>query len=306
VAAAGLAAVIAIPSLLGGNSSSPSAAASASAAINGQQAATAASQTEALSAEQEAQKATATGAGSTSQGQPDAVPVTQPQVIRTGAVDLRVSGKRLNNVYDSASNDAAAVGGYVESSSTSVASSDSPSAMLVLRIPSASFQKVVGEIAGIGKVLSESTQGQDVTGTIINIDARIANLTAEESALRKLIGQAGTIPHILTVENQLFGVEEQIEELSGQQSSLANQVTYGTLSINLAATAAAPAKVTTPKPQNAFSQGAKLALHNTAASLHGIAIAVGAAFPALIVAALALVGFGLARRRRRPAVEAAK
>lgn len=277
--------------------------ASAAAAVNGQQAAAAAAQSQAHAAQKAARPAEQQ---SIPAGQPDAVPISGPQVIRTGTVDLSVSRSRLTDVYDTASNDAAAVGGYVASSSTSGTSGDDPSATLVLRIPSASFQTVANELGALGKVVSESTNGQDVTGTVINIDARIANLTAEESALRQLINRAGTIPQILTVENQLFGVEQQIEELSGQQSSLANQVTYGTLTVNLSAIVP-PVRPTPPKaPQNAFAQGARLALHNTAASLHDIAIAVGAAFPVLVVVALFLAGFGLARRRKRPAAEGAK
>lgn len=294
---AAAAAAASIPALLG-RASPPTATASATAAINGQQGATAAAQRKALVAQ--------AAFGSTPAGQPDAVPISQPQVIRTGSVNLTVPDKGLTEVYNTVGNDTAAAGGYVESSSTSGTTGAVPSAMLVLRVPSASFERVVNEIAGLGKVDSESTKGQDVTGTVINIDARIANLTAEEAALRQLINRAGTIPQILTVENQLFGVEQQIEELSGQQTSLANQVTYGTLTVSLSAPAVpiTPAK---PKvPQNAATEGAKLALHNTAASLHGIAIAVGAAFPALVVLALILIGLGVVRRRRRPAVEGAK
>lgn len=246
---------------------------------------------------------TGAASGGTS-AQQDSVPILAPHIIRTGSIYLRVPSNRLTSVYNVAANDAASVGGYVESSSTAGTSTGAPSATLRLRIPSGSFTKVVGEIAGLGKVLSESTQGADVTGAIVNIDARIANLEAEQNSLRALIKQAGTIPQILTVENQLFGVEGQIEQLSGQQSALADQVSFATLSVDLSARPA-PAKKPAPKPVvNAFTQGAKLALHNTAASLHGISLAVGAAFPVLLLAALVLGGMLLYRRRKRSTVPA--
>jgi hypothetical protein len=227
-----------------------------------------------------------------------------PHIIKTGTISLRVPTNRLTSVYNTASDDAASVGGYVESSSTAGKLTGTPTATLRLRIPSVSFARVVGEVAGLGKVLSESTQGADVSGTIVNIDARIANLAAEEKALRQLINQAGSIPQILTVENQLFGVEGQIEQLSGEQSALADQVSLATLSVSLTSRPA-PINKSAPKPVvNAFAQGARLALHNTAASLHGIAIAVGATFPALVLVALALAGVSLYRRRRQSAVAA--
>jgi hypothetical protein len=307
VAGAVLAGMLTIPSLVSGGSTSPSpgaestglssATSTTAPSFGGGQGLVAAS-----SAPVSGGAGSDRAAGTHGPAQTDGVPLLAPQIIKTGTVDLRVPANRLTSVYNTASNDAAEVGGYVDSSSTAGTLSGSPSATLRLRIPSASFARVVGEVAGLGKVLSESTQGDDVTGAIVNLDARIANLVAEEKSLRQLINQAGSIPQILTVENQLFSVEGQIEQLSGEQSAMADQVSFATLSVNLTA---APAPIKKAKPQavvNAFTQGAKLALHNSAASLHGIAIAAGAAFPALVLGALALVGVAFYRRRRRSAV----
>lgn len=304
---AALAAVVTVPSVLhGGGPTAGSSSAGAGMAQSGESTTTGPSG--GLGGQQSAVGAAAAPvhAASSNAGQLTDVPVVQPRVIRTGTLDLRVSGKQLTNVFDTAGNDAASAGGYVQSSSTSGSSGDNPSANLVLRVPSTEFEKLVGEIAGLGKVLSESTQGQDVTGAIININARIANLTAEETSLRQLITQAGSIPQILNVEDQLFGVEQQIEELSGQQTSLANQVAYGTLTVQLSATAVAKAPAKGKAAVNAFTQGAKLAVHNTAASLHGIAIAIGAAFPALLLLAIAGAVVAVTRRRKRPEVRPAE
>jgi hypothetical protein len=231
-------------------------------------------------------------------GQPAAVTVAEADVIRTGSLDIEVGRKDLQKAFDAAGEDAASLGGYVASSTSGSVASTSPSASLVLRVPSASFLQLVDGVGGLGKIESEALQGTDVTGQVIDVAARIANLQAEQLALRQLISRTGSIPEILQVEDQLFAVEQQIEELSAQQSSLANQVTYATLSVELAVV---PPPVVKPRPKapvNAVLHGARAALHNTAASLHGIALAVGEAFPAILLVGVAAGLLALFRRRR--------
>ena len=234
-----------------------------------------------------------TGAGGTT----DAVPVVKPDIITSGAVTVMVGRKSLQHDFDLASADAAAAGGFVASSSSELSGTSNPYADLTLRVPADRLATVLSEVDSLGKVTDKQLQGQDVTGQVVDLAARIANLGSEQVALRQLMGRAGSIPNILQVENQLFGVELQLEELTAQQNSLAERVAYSTLTLNLE-TAPAPAKPQ-PKPENAALHGLRLALHNTASALHGVAIAVGAAFPAIALLALILLTV-LVWRRRRP------
>jgi hypothetical protein len=231
-------------------------------------------------------------------GQPAAVTVGQADVIRTGSLDIEVGRRDLHKAFDSASQDAASLGGFVASSTSGSATSSSPSAGLVLRVPSASFLQLVDLVGGLGKIESEALQGTDVTTQVIDVAARIDNLQDEQSALRQLIGRAGSIPEILQVEDQLFAVEQQIEELTAQQSSLANQVTYATLNLNVSVVPPPPVKPRPKAPVNAVVRAARTSLHNTAAALHGLALALGEAFPAILLVGVAAAIFALMRRRR--------
>ena len=224
-------------------------------------------------------------------------PVLQPDIIRTGTVSLIVSQSRIMHAFDQASADAASEGGFVASSTSDWSGTPKPSASLEIRVPGSRFGSLIGEIDGLGKVQSQQLQGQDVTGQVVNLGARIANLQSEQVALRQLMSRAGTIPDILQVENQLFSVEQQIEVLTAEQSSLVGQVTYATVDVELSATAVPAKPKPKPAPVNAAVHAGHLAVHNTAAALHAVAIAIGAAFPALVVALAVLVVLGLRRRR---------
>ncbi|HEV2361856.1 MAG TPA: DUF4349 domain-containing protein [Acidimicrobiales bacterium] len=242
--------------------------------------------------------ASGSGGGST-QTVNSVVPILKPQIVRTGTIDVRVARKGFSSMVDTASSDAEKLGGYVSSTTSGAEDSSSPYATLVLRVPTGSFLTLVSEIGGLGKIESKDIEGTDVTAQVVDISARLANLEVEETSLRQLMARTGSIPDILTVEDQLFSVEQQIEELSAQQSNLADQTSFGTLNVTLDVPPLAPAAKPKPKaPVNAAVRAAQIALHNTAAALHSFAIGVGELFPVLVLAVAGLLAFLAVRRRR--------
>jgi hypothetical protein len=235
----------------------------------------------------------AAGAPATEVGK--VVPATGADIIRTGSMALSVRKGHLLDVFDAVTSDAVGEGGFVADSSTASQNRQAPSASLVVRVPSQRFTQLMLEVSALGKVQSQQVQGQDVTGQLVNLVARITNLQAEQQALRKLVLAAGSVPNILRVQNELFTVESEIEQLSAQQSLLDNQTAYGTLTVNLVAPAVPLGKKS--RPENTLSRGVKLAWHNLAVAARGIVLGVGWAFPLLIVAALGFLFWRIRRRR---------
>jgi hypothetical protein len=239
-------------------------------------------------------------------GQPSAVgqavSIESASIIRTGSVALVVAKDKMSSTFDRISMLVAGKGGFIASSKSVALERQSPTETLTLRVPSAEFTSLVAAVAGLGKVQSQSEQGQDVTGEVVNIAARIANLQAEEAALRTLVQQAGSIPDILTVQNELFGVEQQVEELSAQQSSLYDRATFATLTVSVSPKAAAPVKKRhrSPVAQGVVAKSVRLAWHNLVVAGRSVALAVGWAFPALLAGGLVALVVWLRRRRTGP------
>jgi Ca-activated chloride channel family protein len=210
-------------------------------------------------------------------------------IVRTGSLTLQLRPGAAMRVFDEVSGQVNALGGFVSSSATAGATT----ASLVLRVPSDEFSKLVDEISGDGHLVSEQLNGQDVTGETINLRAQITNLTAEEQSLRTLMSRAGSIPSILEVQNQLFSVEGEIEQLAAQESSLLNQATFATLNVALRAPLAHA-----PRGQGAIGRAVSIARRNTVAAVRGVVVALGWAFPAAVVALLAGGVLWIRRRRR--------
>ncbi len=248
---------------------------------------------------------TATGAhasASSAGGIGTAVAAAQAKIIQNGTIDLRLSnGTQLRRTFALIGSLASRDGGFVASSA--MHSGRHPTASVTVRIPDARAAGAVTAIGTFGRATSTSLTGQDVTGQVVDLAARITNLDSEEKAVRALLAKAGTVRNILNVQGQLFDLQGQIEELTAQRNSLDNRVQYATVRANLT-TVTPPPPAATP-PRSTLARFWHLAASHTVATVRGIVLAVGWAAPILIVTAIAAAGWLVLRRRRKlPRAEA--
>jgi hypothetical protein len=118
----------------------------------------------------------------------------------------------------------------VGASRESNADEDSPVATITYRIPASRWADALETIRGIAaKVVAEETQATEVGSQLADLEARIRNLRASETALQQIAESAGKITDLLEVERQLTDVRGQIEQLDAQLTQLNDQVAYGTL-----------------------------------------------------------------------------
>ena len=250
---------------------------------------------------------TAPSSGSTSGGALPRVPVfaIAPQIVRTATIDLRVGKNTLSSALTNIATLAAADGGYVESSSMGggTARTAPVTGSVVIHVLDSDFSQAMVTLSGYGKVTNQSVQGKDVTNQVSTNDATIAILQDEVNLLQGKLGQATDINTFLQIQNQLFPVEEQLQQLQNQQTVLENSAALATITTNLSAPGA---PLVTPSPVRANANAATVAWrylrHNSLAVLDGLAVGGGWALPVLVL--FALIGLGGSRiiRRRRHAI----
>jgi hypothetical protein len=166
------------------------------------------------------------------------------RIIRTGSIDLQVSD--VPKALRAARDGIVGLGGYVGASNTSN-DGDRPTAEITYRIPSDRWEDALDLLRGLNglttKVVSEHTEAVEVTGQVIDLQARIRNLQASEVALQGIAERATKVSDVLEVQSQLTSVRGQIEELTAQLKDLNDRAGYATLtaqfSVPIVATAAA-------------------------------------------------------------------
>jgi hypothetical protein len=163
-------------------------------------------------------------------GGPDSAAVPSDLlIIKTGTLALQVTG--IDPALGQASAKIAALGGYVSGSERS-GDGESAVARITYRIPAARWEDALAALRGVAdKVVAEQTQSAEVTGQVLDLGARIANLQATERALQAIMDKAVKISDVLEVQNQLTAVRGQIEQLETEKKHLEEQSAYGTLSV---------------------------------------------------------------------------
>ena len=171
-------------------------------------------------------------AASAGPDQPEVGAVDDAKIIRTGTMDLEVSDVPV--AIREARDAIRGMGGYVGASQTSNVD-DQPYAQITYRIPVDRWEDALDALRGLNgdttKVVSEQTQSADVTSQVVDLDARIRNLQASETALVEIAEQATRIQDILDIQAQITNIRGQIEQLEAQQNQLADQTSYATLTV---------------------------------------------------------------------------
>jgi hypothetical protein len=152
------------------------------------------------------------------------------KIIRTGTIELEV--KDVPTALRTARDAIVALGGYVGTSNTSNYD-DRPTARITYRVPADRWEDALDMLRNLNgqtsKVVTEQTEAVDVTGQVIDIEARIRNLRASETALQGIAAKATRISDVLEVEMRLTDVRGQIEQLTAVVEDLGDRAAYATL-----------------------------------------------------------------------------
>ncbi|HED24146.1 MAG TPA: DUF4349 domain-containing protein [Firmicutes bacterium] len=152
-------------------------------------------------------------------------------IIRNGSIDLSVKDTRetIQKVRELVSN----VDGIISSSNIYEIRDGQYGANLTLRVPENRFDAVMEQLEDLGKVNNTQTGMDDVTMQYIDLESRLNNQKAQEERLVEILEMAENVEEVLEVEKELARVRGEIESMTSQLNYLKDQVTYGTIFLNL-------------------------------------------------------------------------
>jgi hypothetical protein len=228
------------------------------------------------------------GAGEVAvEGQAATLPELGPSVIKTASMTLEIERDGLGDAVGRATEVVGRSGGFVLSST--VTGNPGTSATLVMRVPSERFEETLARLRGVGAIQREHISGEEVGQEFVDLEARLRHLQSQEAVLLRLMDQAATISDTIRVQDELRGVQLEIERIRGRLRYLRDQTALGTITVRLIEEGA-PAAVGTLG--RAWDQAVEVFL----GVISGLIVAVGFVVPITVLALLGLVGY----RRLRP------
>ena len=151
-------------------------------------------------------------------------------VVRYGNLSLEVNDVddalgRVTTIVDTA-------GGYISSSSRS-GEGQYLYLSVTLRVPAAEFSTVMASLRSEGQVLNEDIYSYEVTMQVLDLEARLENLRASESAFLKLLDRAQTVADVVAVQSELSRIQGDIESYEAQLSGVKDQVEMASINVSL-------------------------------------------------------------------------
>ena len=99
-----------------------------------------------------------------------------------------------------------------------------PSATLSLRIAPEQITPLMKRLEAVGSILEHKTESADETAAVIDVEAKIKNLTGLRDRLRKMLGSPNAgLRDILEVDRELSTVQSELDGLQTTRKALANE-----------------------------------------------------------------------------------
>lgn len=135
-------------------------------------------------------------------------------------------------------------GGYVESSSVEGSGIPEPTTLIVARVPVQRFDGLLEATESLGTLRRRQVGSEDVTGSIVDANARLKSMRVQEESYRQILARARKISDILEIQGRISEVRGRIESLDGQKQLLMSQAAMSTLTVTFESlpVANAPAK----------------------------------------------------------------
>jgi hypothetical protein len=219
-------------------------------------------------------------------------PASDRQVISTAQLDLQT--RNLDDTINRATTIVVDAGGYVFSEAASLTSAQH--ANVVFKVPPDRFPDVIARMGRLGTLVHRNIGTQDVTGRVVDLDARLEAARTSADRLRELLANSGSVGDLLNVESQLTTREGQVDSIAGELAAVRAQVDLATVTLDVTPTTRhAAAEPASPRP--GFSRGLRAGSHAFAETARVMEAVVGVLLPFLPIALLGLALWWLARRR---------
>ena len=160
-----------------------------------------------------------------------AAPTVARAVVRKGSLTVRVP--EVEKAEKEVNRYASANGGFVSQSESSDLSTSSPTISMTVRVPVRLFESSIETFESMGTRLEKKTNGEDVTAKIVDYDARLKTMLAQEDSFRNMLRKTERSTEALDLQTRLMKLREDIESMQAQRKVLADTAALSTIDLTL-------------------------------------------------------------------------
>ncbi len=153
-------------------------------------------------------------------------------LVRHG--DASVEVRHVDDAVARIRQTAAQFGGFVANTAVRTGKDEQPSASLEVRVPTAQFDGLLAALRTVGKVERITAGAEDVGEEYVDLGARAANARRVEARLVEMLAtRTGKLSDVLTVEQELARVRQEIERHDARLRWLERRAALSALTVAL-------------------------------------------------------------------------
>ncbi len=193
------------------------------------------------------------------------------------------------------------------STTTTTAKNSSPAVrqgnygQLVLAVPPDKVGAALDQLSKLGVEVQRTSSSEDVTGSYVDLQARIDNMKASVAQVKAYLAQAKDLQQMVTLEAEVTRRQSDLDSLQGQLNALNRKTATSTITVTISSN---PAAVPV-EDSSGFLGGLKSGWKAFGSSLNAALTVLGVLLPWLVL--IGAIGWPVSRwlRRQRAATAAA-
>jgi hypothetical protein len=121
----------------------------------------------------------------------------------------------------------------VTSSITARTGESTPSGSIVLRVAPQDFAKLFAETEKQGNIIQHTTESEDKTSEVVDIEAKIKNQSAYRDSLRAMLSKSSAkVSDLVDIQEKLTEIQSELDSEAAQRKILANETEKIAVEIN--------------------------------------------------------------------------
>ena len=102
-----------------------------------------------------------------------------------------------------------------------------------IRVPAFSYENMLADLSGLGRVLRKTENAEDVTLRYYDLESRLATKRELLKTYQGYLLKAKNIEEIMTVESRIADLQLEIDQTGTQFRNLVNQIDYSIISLDI-------------------------------------------------------------------------
>ena len=152
------------------------------------------------------------------------------KMIKTASLKLEV--KDFKNYSNTVHKTIKQFGGYIAQEEQSL-TDERTETVISIKVPVEQFETMINQLPGDDdKVMERKITTEDVTGEVVDTRSRLETKKQMRMKYLELLKQSKNMEEVLQVQNEVNGIQEEMESAAGRIQSLSHQSAYSTINLS--------------------------------------------------------------------------